>query len=341
MIFSARAPVRISLCNGGDTDYYIKEMGWGNLINATLATHNYWCIAEPKKQNFIKYTYINKFHKKFLNCIINPDQKKIDENMKLIVTTIKEINPEFRGDMQIITNVPEKSGLGGSSSLVVSLIKTLAKTKGYSHSTPEEIARLAYKIEREILGIKGGYQDQWAATFGGGVNYLEFRKNKNIFIEPLWLHEKTMKYLEDNLLLFHLEPRKGNSSEAHNILEKKLKKNKKESLSIMIDRRNNVMLTREVLLSNNLKKLAELLNDEQRKKELLNPKTITENSKVIYEEAINSGALGGKVSGTGKGGCAFFICKKQHQLKIIKNLKMLDAIHIQFKLQRLSNMGEF
>ena len=63
MKFYGKSPVRISLCNSGDTDYYIKEMGWSNLINATLHSGWYACAVETKNQDFIDYSYKNGFSK--------------------------------------------------------------------------------------------------------------------------------------------------------------------------------------------------------------------------------------------------------------------------------------
>ena len=333
-----KSPVRISLCNGGDTDYYIKSMKWGNLINATLDTQNYICEVENKNhKNQINYTYINRFHNKnILYKIESLDQKNMYLN--LLTTTIKEICPKFKGSIKIITNVPEKSGLGGSSSLVVSLIKALTKMQN-EKITPEDIAKKAYKIERIILGIKGGYQDQWAAAFGGGVNYLEFKKDE-VFIEPLWLHEKLMKQIEDNLLLFYLEPRTGNSSNTHEKLAKSFKKNKGENLKIMMERRDNVLKTRNALLKGDFLTFSSLLNEEQRKKDILNSNATTSKSRVLYNTAISAGALAGKISGAGEGGCAFFICKPEFQSKVIRNMESLGAKYIPIKLERLNKMGE-
>ena len=338
MKFYGRSPVRISLCNGGDTDYYIKEMGWTNLINATLNSRFYACAVIPKNQTFIDYSYKNEFSKTGnFRRIYNLESEEID--IKIITETIRQIVPNFKGEIKIFTNVPEKSGLGGSSTLIVSLIKALIKAINIK-MTPEKIAWTAYDIERIKLGIKGGYQDQWAAAFSGGVNYLEFRY-KNVFIEPLWLSEPLMKKLEDNLVLFFIEPRKGDSGNVHAKLEARMKqKGKKEDIDMMLKRRENVLTTREALLKGDLKKFSELLNTEQKSKEKLMKDLLTQKTKKIYDEAIANGAIAGKISGAGSGGCAFFIYTKEDKNKFIKKMNEFGCINLPLKLQRLNSMGE-
>ena len=75
------------------------------------------------------------------------------------------------------------SGLGSSSAVVVTLIGLL---KEYHRLplTDYEIAELAYTLEREDLGIKGGLQDQYAATFGG-FNFIELPAPTDVIVNPL------------------------------------------------------------------------------------------------------------------------------------------------------------
>jgi len=338
MKFYGKSPVRISLCNGGDTDYCINILGWTNLINVTLNSGTYICEVEEKKKNFIDYSYKNLFHKTGnYRRIVDINAK--EEDISLITETLKEVNPYFRGNIKIWANVPEKSGLGGSSSLIVSLIKALIKTTNKRGMSSEEIAWLAYKIERINMGIKGGYQDQWAAAFSGGINYLEFKKN-NVFIEPLWLSEKIIKRMEDNIFLFFLEPRKGDSGNIHYQLEKKIKRKNKNDINIMLERRENVTRTREALLRSDLQKFAELLNKEHRNKLKLLKSLLTERAERIYSTAMRHGALAGKISGAGSGGCAFFIYENKDKKKFIKKMKDLGCIYMPIKFQRLDSMGE-
>ncbi len=339
MIFYGKSPVRISLCNGGDTDYYIKEMKWTNLINATLNSGFYACALEAKKQNFIDYSYKNGFSKTGnFRRIYDLNSEEID--IKLITETIKQIAPDFKGEIKMFTNMPEKSGLGGSSTLIVSLIKALIKVRNMK-MTPDKVAWTAYDIERIKLGIKGGYQDQWAAAFSGGVNYLEFREKK-VFIEPLWLSEPLMKKLEENLVLFFIEPRKGDSGNIHAKLEERMKnkQKKQEDIEMMLKRRENVLITREALLKGDLKKFSELLNIEQKNKESMMKDLLTQKTKKIYNSAIANGATAGKISGAGSGGCAFFIYNQKDKNKFIKKMSELGCINLPLKIQRLNSMGE-
>ena len=70
-------------------------------------------------------------------------------------------------------DAPPGSGLGSSSAITVSIVSALAKY----HSVPlsdYDIATVAYDIERNVCGLPGGKQDQYASAFGG-CNFIEFK----------------------------------------------------------------------------------------------------------------------------------------------------------------------
>ena len=100
-------------------------------------------------------------------------------------------------DLVLRSNAPPGSGLGSSSTMMVTLIGPAAQTTALT-ARQYEIADLACAIEREDLAIRGGCQDHYAATFGG-FNFIEFADR--VMVNPLRVRDETVIELELSLLL--------------------------------------------------------------------------------------------------------------------------------------------
>lgn len=126
--------------------------------------------------------------------------RTLEEDFPLHVAVYRRVIAEFNGGtpfpLQLATQVdaPPGSGLGSSSALVVAMLLTTCALIGSSPG-PYELARLAWEIERVDLGMAGGWQDHYAAAFGG-FNFMESRPNGEVVVNPLRIRREVIAELE-------------------------------------------------------------------------------------------------------------------------------------------------
>lgn len=344
---SAYAPARLNFGNGGDTDYYLEKLGWGCVVNTTISSCGCKCtVKRIDKCDDIKVKIENPFYhdrdeikarREYIIEHVEDDSKK-----DIIAATIMEVYPEFKGEIILETNAPEMSGLGGSSSIGIALINALYKLQGkdiYDYD-PQKIAYLAYKIERINMGIRGGYQDQFAMSYANGFNYMEFKKirDKDDFAEtiviPCKVNFNFLKKIEDSLLLFYLSPRDISGNQLHAEQEKMLLQNEEAVKQILLEKRANTLDIKYALSEGDIKKLGDLLHKEYELKKQLSSKTTKDFIEELYENAISLGAYGGKISGAGGGGCMFLICNPERKDIIAEMVKGRGGIILPCELTK-------
>jgi glucuronokinase len=98
-------------------------------------------------------------------------------------------NPQATGardlHVSIATTIPRSVGLGGSSAIVVALLRALCEDYAIE-LPPDAMAELALSIERDDLGITAGLQDRVTQTYEGVV-FMDFAEQRYERLDPAGL----------------------------------------------------------------------------------------------------------------------------------------------------------
>ena len=137
--YRARAPLRVGLAGGGtDVDPYASQKG-GAVFNTTINRYAY-CTITPTDDHSMS-VHSAEYGK--YEAPLDGGPLPLDGNMDLIkaVTNHFEVTDGFKMFLQ--SEAPPGSGLGGSSTVIVSIISAMCEWQGI-RMTSDEMAKLAY-----------------------------------------------------------------------------------------------------------------------------------------------------------------------------------------------------
>ncbi|MBQ8179833.1 MAG: kinase [Candidatus Methanomethylophilaceae archaeon] len=313
--YRARAPLRIGLAGGGtDVDPYASKKG-GAVFNTTINRYAYCTITPTGDHSMsVHSTDYGKYE-----APLDGGPLPLDGNMDLIkaVTNHFEIKDGFRLFLQ--SEAPPGSGLGGSSTVMVSIIAATCEWLGIK-MTGSEMAQLAYRLEREEIGLKGGKQDQYAAVFGG-FNLMKFAES-GVDVNRVRISEDTINELQYCSLLCYT----GSPRESAKIIESQVDSFKSGQNEEALDESRKLAFEMSSALERgNITKAGELLDLSWQYKKQFSNKISNPQIDAFYEAAKAAGAIGGKVSGAGGGGFMYFICRYDRKYSVAQELQKLGA----------------
>jgi D-glycero-alpha-D-manno-heptose-7-phosphate kinase len=315
MIYRSKAPLRIGLAGGGtDVSPYCDLYG-GAILNATISLYASATI-EPLNtpQIVIEAVDRNEFVSYPLEPVL-PIDGTLDLACGVYNYVVARYGPVPSG-FRITTSVdaPAGSGLGSSSTLVVAIMG--AFTEWMKLPLGEyDIAQAAFDIERIDLGMAGGKQDQYAATFGG-VNFMEFYDNNKVIVNPLRIKPEYLYELGNNLLLYFTATSRLSSTiieaQSKNVTDKN-----QQSIEAMHHLKEQARMMKEALLKGNVDEIGSILDYGFRFKKQMAKGISNDALDETYEAALKAGATGGKISGAGGGGFMMFYCpaNTRHQVR--------------------------
>jgi len=325
MIIRSKAPLRISFAGGGtDVEPYLSEQG-GVVLSTTIDKYAYGSIRFRDDRQItvtsLDYDIVAKYSL--------DEPLTYDGNLDLIKATICRLNRENSDqglDFFLHSDAPPGTGLGSSSTIVVALIGLFHRWL-HLPLTNYDIADLAYQIERVDMGIKGGKQDQYAATFGG-FNFIEFYHDATI-VNPLRVPSDTLNELHYRLLLCYT----GKSRLSAHIIDTQIEGyvQRREDVVRAMDELKQVAIDlKNALLQGRLDDFGALLHRAWVNKKKMAEQISDAHIDELYETARKYGALGGKISGAGGGGHMFFYCQFDRKHLIAAQLERLGAQIVDF-----------
>jgi D-glycero-alpha-D-manno-heptose-7-phosphate kinase len=215
--------------------------------------------------------------------------------------------------VQIESQSPPRSALGGSSAAAVALIAAFSKLIGESASkkplTRPKIAILAHGLEESVAGVPCGFQDQLAAIYGGvnawiwplSIEAPQFRKK-------MVLQKAYHKDIEKHMLLAYC----GKPHESSNIngrwVEQFLAGKFRDFWAEIISCTHQFV---DAFGRRNFKKAAEMMNRETSIRRKMTPEVLDQIGSQLVEAAV-SGNCGARFTGAGGGGCIWALGEIKH-----------------------------
>jgi len=293
------------------------------VLSTTIDKYAYATLIPVNEEGFtvrsLDYNVVAKYD--------TPSDLLYNGELDLVKAALKWMS--IKGGVQLFlhSDAPPGSGLGSSSTMVVALVGLLQRYLK-KPMTAYEIAEAAYIIERKELGIQGGMQDQYAATFGG-FNLIEFNPNA-VIVNPLRIPQDTLNELQYHLILCYT----GRTRLSANILRDQVEsyKQKNEAVMAALDEMKRLTISmKNALLTGHLDDFGSLMNEAWIQKKKL-AKQITNNEiERLYEAALRTGALGGKILGAGGGGYLILYCDFEKKHLVTAALEKLGGEVVEFR----------
>lgn len=323
MTIRSRAPLRIGLAGGGTDVSPFCDLYGGAVLNATISMYAYCTIQartdgkilfeatdrkekfETQAESFIPIDGNLPLHKGIYNFIVRTYNG--GEPLPITVTTYSD--------------APAGSGLGSSSTMVVAILKAYIEMLKIPLGE-YDIAKIAYVIEREEVGLSGGKQDQYAATFGG-FNFMEFTKD-NVIVNPLRIKRWIINELECSLILYFT----GVSRSSAEIIDHQIESAKKHdalSLGAMEELKKQAYAMKNALLLGDIDELCGIMNQSWQAKKKVSAAISNADIDKVYDFVMANGGKAAKISGAGGGGFMMILCDPAKRKDLIDKLGKLDG----------------
>jgi galactokinase/mevalonate kinase-like predicted kinase len=232
--------------------------------------------------------------------------------------------PQLKCKITYNSEIPLRSGLAGSTALVVALLQGVLAWMG-KQTTPYRLAEMARYVELHHLKVVCGYQDAYMCTFGG-LNYMDFRGKQFYREEEAELFatiEPISNYVVKLPFLLGFTGVRHSSGAVHKPLRERWLEGDPPVVKGYRRITEIARLGKKALLLEDWPIFGELMNENHAIQRDLGGSG--EANERLIAAALEAGALGAKLAGAGDGGTIIALWPDEDMSVLVNALQQAGA----------------
>jgi D-glycero-alpha-D-manno-heptose-7-phosphate kinase len=221
---------------------------------------------------------------------------------------------------EVTSDFPVGAGLGGSSAAGVALAGAFAEL-ALAPLDPNALAALSRRTEVEELGVAGGYQDHYAAAFGGAL-LLAFGGDDRVGVERIPLTAAFRADFERRAVLVYTGESRISSDTIVAVRDAYVDGHA-HVVNALARMKSLAIAMASAIRGGDIDTLGALVGEHWTHQRALHPAITTPMIETIMRAAASAGALGAKALGASGGGCVLAIAADGRDDELVRALAPL------------------
>lgn len=304
-IYKVKSPTRVDLA-GGTLDLWplYNFFGGAKTVNLAIDIFTTAEIEVLSHDTSITFESIDLNKKKFYLSYEKAIQDQ-DSDFALFRIVTDFFKPQFGFKIKTSSESPVGGGLGGSSSLLISMLRVFSlATMQNKFKSIAQLVEVAHNLEAQLLITPTGTQDYYPAA-SGGINILEYSPTgikQNVF------DHGNLKEIEDRMLLVYTGRSHHSGMNNFEVLQKSVNRDPQTIKALSTLR----IVAEEMsgkIRAGHWHDLGELFRREYDSRIQLAPAIMSPEIEKLHKISLESGGAEAlKICGAGGGGCVLVWC---------------------------------
>jgi D-glycero-alpha-D-manno-heptose-7-phosphate kinase len=304
--YQIQSPTRVDLA-GGTLDLWplYNFFGGAKTINIAIDIFTRATLEVRSGEQSVELESLDLKKKKFYTSYESAIQDR-DPDFALYRIVLEFFKPNFGLRLVTSSESPVGGGLGGSSSLLISLLKAFSKATLKPFSSVSQMVEVAHNLEAQLLLTPTGTQDYYPAV-SGGLNLLEYSATG---IKQSLFEHKNQKEIEDRFLLVYTGRSHHSGMNNFEVLQKAVARDPQTIRAL-----SSLRLVAEEMYAKvragHWHQMRELFLREFDARVQLAPAITSPEIESLHKLSLAAGAEAVKICGAGGGGCVLVWCKPE------------------------------